>query len=67
MTMHTSTSVVRNPLRYAQEMGLKFEQHPSLLRGATDRCIALHRYTLFGRSETCLRPSADTAHRFLSD
>jgi predicted DCC family thiol-disulfide oxidoreductase YuxK len=38
---------------------------PARLRDAAYRLIARNRYTLFGRSETCLMPPPDYARRFL--
>ncbi len=38
---------------------------PAPLRDATYRLVARNRYTLFGRSETCLMPPVDYARRFL--
>jgi predicted DCC family thiol-disulfide oxidoreductase YuxK len=38
---------------------------PAPVRDALYRLIALNRYALFGRSETCLMPPADFSKRFL--
>lgn len=38
---------------------------PAPLRDAAYRLVARNRYTLFGRSETCLVPPANVAGRFL--
>jgi predicted DCC family thiol-disulfide oxidoreductase YuxK len=38
---------------------------PAPVRDAAYRLVARHRYTLFGRSETCLMPPADYSRRFL--
>jgi predicted DCC family thiol-disulfide oxidoreductase YuxK len=38
---------------------------PAPVRDAAYRLVARHRYTLFGRSETCLMPPADSSRRFL--
>lgn len=38
---------------------------PSFLRDKFYRYIAINRYRLFGRRETCLIPSAEYIHRFL--
>ncbi|RYX95417.1 MAG: thiol-disulfide oxidoreductase DCC family protein [Comamonadaceae bacterium] len=38
---------------------------PAPLRDAAYRLVARNRYTLFGRSDTCLMPPADDASRFL--
>lgn len=38
---------------------------PAPVRDAAYRLVARNRYTLFGRSETCLMPPADYARRFL--
>jgi predicted DCC family thiol-disulfide oxidoreductase YuxK len=38
---------------------------PAPMRDAAYRLIARNRYRLFGRSETCLMPSAANASRFL--
>ena len=40
---------------------------PRCLRDAAYRLIARNRYQLFGRSDTCLIPSAETADRFFPD
>jgi len=38
---------------------------PAPVRDAAYRLIARNRYSLFGRSETCLMPSTDCSARFL--
>ena len=38
---------------------------PAPARDAAYRFVARNRYTLFGRSETCLMPPADYSRRFL--
>jgi predicted DCC family thiol-disulfide oxidoreductase YuxK len=38
---------------------------PAPVRDAAYRLIARNRYTVFGRSETCLMPPRAVAHRFL--
>ena len=38
---------------------------PSAIRDAAYRWVARNRYGIFGRSDVCLMPSAETAHRFL--
>lgn len=38
---------------------------PAPVRDAAYRLVARNRYTLFGRSETCLIPPADYSRRFL--
>ncbi|MDO9437875.1 thiol-disulfide oxidoreductase DCC family protein [Hydrogenophaga sp.] len=38
---------------------------PAPLRDALYRWVARHRYDLFGRSDVCLMPASNQAHRFL--
>lgn len=38
---------------------------PYPIRDAAYRWVARNRYRLFGHSEVCLMPTAETAHRFL--
>ena len=45
--------------------GLRFVPRP--LRDAAYRLIARHRYRLFGRSDACIVPGAETRARFVLD
>ena len=40
---------------------------PRPIRDAAYRWVARNRYRIFGRSDACLMPSAETAHRFFLD
>lgn len=58
-------------LKVMQHLGLPFSLMntgyliPRPIRDFLYRCVALHRYQLFGQTNTCLLPSADNKRHFL--
>ena len=58
-------------LKVMQHLGLPFSLMntgyliPRPIRDFLYRCVALHRYQLFGQTDACLLPSADNKRHFL--